>query len=177
MTLCALSAKERRVLEQVVMTTDEAQILRRAQALLWLDQGERATEVAERLYVSRSVVYKWVKQFQEQPGVDIWAGVSDAPRSGRPRTAQSVIEVLIDEVIDGDPRDLGYRSTVWTAPLLVQYLAEAHHLTVSTQSVRLALKRLRIGWKRPRHSLSRRSRTWRQAKGGSNVGSGSECER
>jgi len=32
--------------------------------------------------------------------------------------------------------------------------------------VRLAIQRLRIRWKRPRHTLALRPATWRQAKGG-----------
>jgi len=48
----------------------------------------------------------------------------------------------------------------------MQHLAEVHHLRVSRVSVNLALGRLRIRWKRPRHLLARPSPTWRQAKGG-----------
>ena len=34
-------------------------------------------------------------------------------------------------MIDGDPRPLGYRATVWTAPLLSQYLRDHHGIEVS----------------------------------------------
>jgi len=177
LTFFSLSQKERSSLEQVVRNTDDAHSLRRAQTLFWLNEGESAAEVADWLCVSRSVIYKWVRQFQERYGLEIWRRVSDEPRSGRPRTACGIIDPLIDDVIDVDPRDLGYRSTVWTAPLLEQYLVEVHQIRVSVQSVRLAIKRLGIRWKRPRHVLSKRSETWRQAKGGSNVGSRGVCGR
>ncbi len=72
-------------------------------------------------------------------------------------------------MIDLDPREFGYQSTVWTAALLVVYLSDVHHIAVSQRSVSYALERLRIVWKRPRYDLARRSRTWRQAKGGFNV--------
>jgi hypothetical protein len=49
---------------------------------------------------------------------------------------------------------------------LQQYLEEVHQLGVSRPSVSLALARLRIRWKRPRHHLARRSPTGGQAKGG-----------
>ncbi len=70
------------------------------------------------------------------------------------------------ERLDLSPDTFGYRSTVWTAPLLVRYLKEYKHLTISVQSVRLAIARLRIRWKRPRHQLALRPATWRQSKGG-----------
>jgi transposase len=172
-----LNSKERRELEGWVRTTDTASVLRRVQALLWLDEGASAGEVAELLFVSRAAVYKWVRQFQERQGLEVEERVAEGSRGGRPRTVQGVIDPLVDEVIDQDPRELGYRSTVWTAPLLVQYLAEVHQRTVSLQSVRLAIARLGISWKRPRHQLALRSPTWRQAKGGLNTGSGREHRR
>jgi hypothetical protein len=60
---------------------------------------------------------------------------------------------------------------------LRQYLEDVHDLSVSRQSVSLALVRLRIRWKRPRHHLALRTPTWRQAKGGSNAGSESGSAR
>jgi transposase len=96
------------------------------------------------------------------------ARLEPGKRSGRPRLVHGVIDPLIMEVIERDPRELGYRSTVWTAPLLRQYLQEVHHLGVSRPSVSLAIDRLGLRWKRPRHGLAPRPATWRQAKGGSN---------
>jgi len=73
---------------------------------------------------------------------------------------------LIEAVIDEDPRKLGYDSTVWTAVLLIQHLKRVHGIEVSRKSIRAALARLGIRWKRPRHQLSLRPDTWRQSKGG-----------
>ncbi|MDQ3651624.1 MAG: hypothetical protein M3458_15400, partial [Acidobacteriota bacterium] len=58
-----------------------------------------------------------------------------------------------------------------TAPLLVEYLRDEHQVVVSDDSVRAAIARLRMRWKRPRHHLALRPETWRQAKGGSNADS------
>ena len=164
-----LNNRERQGLEDLMGHPTEATALRRTQALLWLDGGESVQEVADRLRVSRQAVYKWLAQFQERKAFSLQIRVAPGARSGRPRTVRGVIEPLIDTVIDSNPREWGYQATVWTAPLLVQYLAEVHHLRVSRASVSLALVRLRIRWKRPRHQLARRSPTWRQAKGGSNA--------
>jgi transposase len=61
---------------------------------------------------------------------------------------------------------LGYRATNWTAALLREHLERAHGIEVARKSVGLAIARLRIRWKRPRHQLSLRPETWRQSKGG-----------
>lgn len=166
MTELALSYKERVQLEELVSHTQDARLIRRAYALLWLDEGETTHEIAVQLGMSQRTVYNWVDRFVEREDFALEVRLADATRSGRPCTAQGIIDPLIEAIIDTDPRERGYRATVWTAPLLVHYLADDHHLTVSCQSVRLALARLRIRWKRPRHTLALRRATWRQAKGG-----------
>lgn len=168
MTLITLSYREYKALETLATHTKNATQLRRAQALLWLDAGERVPLVAERLRVTRRSVYNWVRRFQQPGALDLSARLSDGARSGRPRAVQGLIDPLIEAALDRDPRDMGYRSTVWTAPLLTQYLWAGHHIAVSRQSVSLAIARLGLRWKRPRHTLAQRSKTWRQAKGGSN---------
>lgn len=169
----SLNRRERRRVEEIAARTDDPKALRRAQALLWRARGESAREVAERLGVSRRTIFNWGARFHHRQELAIAWRLADGPRSGRPRTAYEIIDPLIDGIIDQDPRTLGYRATVWTAPLLRQYLAEGQGIEVSRQSVSLALARLRIKWKRPRHQLALRSPTWRQAKGGLNVGSAS----
>jgi transposase len=152
---------------QLLDRTHDATQLRRAQGLLWLDDGQAVAAVADLLLVSRQTVYHWIESFRERTDLDVADRLLDAPRSGRPATALGIIDPLIDAVIDGDPRDYGYRATVWTAPLLQRYLGEAHGLETSGKSVRRAIARLGIRWKRPRHRLGLRPATWRQAKGGS----------
>ena len=101
------------------------------------NDGESIEEVAERLCVSRRTIYYWVEWFESSVGLDLASRLADAPRSGRPATAQGIIDPLIDEVIETDPRDLGYRSTVWTAALLRHYLAEYHQLVMTGLVVRI----------------------------------------
>src|SRR5512142_1606386 len=138
----------------------------RAQALLWLAEGESVEYVAELLHGSRQTVDNWADRFRMRQGLDLRARLRDAPRSGRPPTALGIIDPLIAEVIDKDPRELGYRSTNWTAALLVHYRKRDHGIETSRKSVSLAIERLRIRWKRPRHQLALRPKTWRQSKGG-----------
>lgn len=169
MTPFRLNYRERQGLENLMRQATDAIALRRIQALLWLDGGESVQQVADRLRVSRQAVYKWLVHFQACQAFALQTRVAPGRHSGRPRTVAGVIEPLMDAVIDRNPREWGYQATVWTARLLMQYLAEVHHLRVSRASVSLALGRLRMRWKRPRHQLARRSPTWRQAKGGSNA--------
>ena len=168
MTLMTLTAQEREGLQDLAARTPHADELRRAQALLWLDAGESVQEVAWRLRVARQTIYNWTRRFQVRRTRDLPARLATGHRTGRPRTVHGIIDSLILEVIDRGPREWGYRSTVWTAPLLAYYLEKEHHICVSRKSVSLAIGRLQLRWKRPRYDLARRPATWRQAKGGSN---------
>src|SRR5215208_2394454 len=138
----AVSGKERARLEELVAHTRDARQVLRAYALLWLDDGEAVPEVARRLGVTRQTVYNWAGRLALRDETEVAARLSDAPRCGRPCSAAGVIDPLNDEVIERDPRELDYRSTVWTASLLVAYLRDEHQLSVSGDSVRLAIARL-----------------------------------
>ncbi len=169
MTPLSLTERQRGELEGAAVHTPSIKPCCRAQALLWLADGESIETVAGLLHVSRQTVYNWVNRFPERDGRDLGACLSDAPRAGRPRTGGGAIDPLIAEVIDSDPRTLGDRATVWTAPLLSRYLGAHHRIAVCDRTVSRAIARLGIRWKRPRHQLARRPDTWRQAKGGSNA--------
>ena len=157
---------ERRQLLDLLGHPQGARQLRRALALVWLHEGRPVPRVAELLRVEPRTVYNWVYAFQRHTDLDPVARLRDAPRSGRPPTALGIIDPLIDAVIDADPRDYGYRPTVWTAPLLQRYLEEVPAIRTSSKSISRAIARLGIRWKRPRHRLGLRPETWRQAKGG-----------
>jgi transposase len=166
MALLTLSPRQRLELEYLASHNPVAKERCRAQALLWLDEGESAEQVADALRVSRRTVYYWADRLHERCDLDLNQRLTDTPRSGRPRTGGGGVDAWVAGIIDTDPRHLGYHATVWTAPLLVQYLRDHHDIEVSTTTVSRAIARLDIRWKRPRHQLARRSPTWRQAKGG-----------
>jgi transposase len=166
MTLLKLSARQRSDLEYLITHSSLTQERCRAQVLLRLDEGEPVESIAESLGVSRQTIYNWARRFQGRSGLDLRERLADAPRPGRPRTDHGAVDPLIAQVIATDPRELGYQSTVWTAPLLKQYLLEHHEIAVSRKTVSRAIARLEIRWKRPRHELALRPEHWRQSKGG-----------
>jgi transposase len=166
MALVSFSPRQRLELEYLASHNPVAQERCRAQALLWLEEGESAEQVAEALRVSRRTIYHWVDRLDDRDGLNLKQRLADAPRPGRPRTGDGGVDSWIAEVIDSDPRALDYHQTVWTAPLLVRYLHDHHEVEVSRKTVSRAIARLSIRWKRPRHHLGRRPETWRQSKGG-----------
>jgi transposase len=171
MAQLVIPANDLTALCELVQSTDDAILLRRAQALFWLASGDSVGDIARHLCVSRATIYNWIDRFQQRADLDLMARLSDAERSGRPARIAGVIDPIIAQLVDTDPRDFGYHQTIWTADLLRLHLRKQHHLDASVPSVKRAITRLGAIWKRPRHQLALRSKTWRQAKGGSNVAS------
>jgi transposase len=167
MTPLRLSPRQRSELEYLASHEPMAKLRCRAQALLWLDEGETVEQVADALRVSRRTGYYWMGRSHERDALGLRQRLADAPRPGRPRAADHGVDPWIADIIDTDPRIPGYHRTVRTTPLLVRYLRDHHEIEVSRKTVSRAIARLGIRWKRPRHQLARRPDTWRQSKGGS----------
>ena len=81
------------------------------------------------------------------------AALADAPRSGRPATADAVYHATLDALVDRDPRALGLPFDAWTSARLSAYLAEMTgvHITPGWLRTLLIQHRLRCG--RPKHTL------------------------
>jgi DNA invertase Pin-like site-specific DNA recombinase len=65
-----LSPRQRSDLEHLAARNPVAKERCRAQALLWLDEGESSDQVAEPLRVSRRTVYYWAERFRDRDGLD-----------------------------------------------------------------------------------------------------------
>lgn len=102
--------------------TGQAMALR-ARIVLLAAQGRTNLEIADRLEVSRLTVGKWRRKFAEE-GL---RGLSDMPRSGRPRSVsdEKVAEV-IRRTLETKPRD----ATHWSS----RAMAEETELSQSTVS-------------------------------------------
>jgi transposase len=170
MSLVELSAVEHRSLREIAKRAHDARQVKRAQALLWLDEGESVETVARQQSVSCQTVYNWVGMFQKRCDESVAERLQDRPRPGRPPDKRQAVQAMVQEVIDQDPRQWGYRSPVWTTPLLHCHLDKACGVDASKRTIRRALRGLGYRYKRPRYVLSRRSPTWRQAKGGCSEG-------
>src|SRR3954463_10134888 len=97
-----LSPRQRLELEYLATHNPAATERCRAQALLWLDEGETPEQVADSLRVSRRTVYYWVNRIHDHAGVDLRECLADAPRSGRPRAGDGGVDDWIAQVIDSD---------------------------------------------------------------------------
>lgn len=171
MGIVRLSARACEQLERVIRTGHCGREVRRAQALIWLHEGVAVSEVARRTRLSRQALYTLVGRYESQLERAVAERVRDAERSGRPATRRNRVLRVLEPLLQQSPQQYGHRAACWTVPMLRGQLAHQKQLTASDDTIRRALKRLRHRYKRPRFVLSRRSPTWRQAKGGCKLGS------
>ena len=81
------------------------------------------------------------------------AALDDAPRSGRPPTADLTYHAALDDLADRDPRALGLPFDAWTSARLSAYLAETTGVRIAPSWVRTLLIRQRFRCGRPKHTL------------------------
>jgi transposase len=151
MGILRLTPAQRRRLTRERDRAADARVYRRAVALLELDRGRPAAEVAALLGVTRQAVYRWAADFARAGDP---AALADAPRAGRPRVLDDEGLDLLEAVLGWDPQDLGLPHVGWTVPLLARTVAIGTGREPSADTVRRALGRLGYAWKRFRYVLA-----------------------
>jgi transposase len=93
----------------------------RIRVVLGCAQGESGTDIAKRLKTSIQTVSKWRRRYEAYR----FAGLSDAPRAGRPRTVlEDQVQTLVDKVRQSIPAD----ATHWS----VRSMSAATGISAST---------------------------------------------
>ena len=130
-------------------------VSQRAQMVLLSAQRRSVPEIATIFDVSRATVRFWLRRFEAQGP----AGLADEPRSGRPRTVTPEVENQLVNMITQDPQQVepNFLATIWTVAMLGVALATTLGLTVSGTTIRTALHRLGLAWRRPRLAMPRKT--------------------
>jgi transposase len=125
----------------------EARLKTRYLIILNLDEGVGPTEVARRLKVSRSTVYRVAERFCECGE----AGLIDRREENGDRKLDEQTLAVLHEIVEGSPQDFGWPRPTWTRELLVAVLHQQTgvKIDVSTMSRALALIGARRGQPKP----------------------------
>jgi transposase len=166
MALLTLTETERSTLQHAVKHAREAHVVKRAQALLWLDQGETPATVAPRLQVSRQSIYNWVHAFRARSTPSPIDRLRDQKRSGRPPTKRAAITALIRRLWQPEAEATDEQADIPRNAPALQRRLKREGVVVHERTIRRTLRALDYRYKRPRYVLARRSKTWRQQKGG-----------
>jgi transposase len=135
--------------------SSESFILRRCQILLASARGEWPSHIATEVGCSDQTVRNVLKRF-EQEGVEACL----MRRSNRPlRPKTKIDEAALErlrEMLHQSPRQFGKASSIWTLGLAAE-VSFAEGITkdlVSDEAIRLAMRRLGMGWKRAKQWIT-----------------------
>lgn len=134
----------------------------RLKAVLLVAQGMPINVVAKLLDKSFQIVYHWVASYLKHHLVD---SLYDAPRSGRPLTAQGITDKRILKELKRNPLLLGYNTTVWTVALLAAHLSTCYACNIRPFTLYRRMKAIGLRCKRPRYVYSEKDPNRAQKKG------------
>lgn len=147
-----LTRAERLVIRKLRKRPPSHAVFLRAQAVHFSSQRLTCERIAAIVARDRSTVYRWLKAFDTDGPAALRPGKSP----GRPPVADAEFQTALRQVVERNPRDLGYPFTRWTADLLTEHLRRTTHVRVSASTVRSVLKRLDYRYGRPKLDLKHR---------------------
>src|SRR5579872_2475525 len=148
-----LAWPEREALRQGLRSPD-AFTLRRCQILLASDQGQRPSRIAAALGCAAQTVRDASNAFHAE-GTACLRAKSRAPKTVHaawPRGHDDGLRALLHQ----SPRCFGKPTSLWTLGLAAEVCFERGWTArvLSGEAIRLALKRLGVGWKRAKHWIT-----------------------
>jgi transposase len=151
MSRLKLNHWQRSRLRRQLKAASDARLYRRTLAVLELDRGRPAADIADMLGVTRQSVHNWAAAFARDFDP---AALGDDERSGRPPLLTDEVEELLRSLLGRSPQDFGHPDTSWTAPLLRAEVQREAGVRASGDTIRRGLRRLGYLWKRPRYVLA-----------------------
>lgn len=136
------------------LRSSDAFVLRRCQIVLGSARGDRAPAIAHQLGCDDQTVRTVIKEFNAT-GLAVLQEGSSRPHHLRTTFSEEGCQRLQD-LLHRSPRDFGRDRGIWTLEVAAQISFEQGitDTSVSTESVRRALKRLKTKWKRAKHWIT-----------------------
>lgn len=139
---------------QAGLRSKNAFVLRRCQILMASVRGERAITIAGQLGCDDQTVRNVIKGFNQE-GLTVLQEKSSRPHELHAAIAEEDLPRLY-ALLHRGPRDCGKDTSVWSLELLAEVSFE-QGLTltlVSGETIRQAIRRLGLNWKRVKHRIN-----------------------
>jgi transposase len=149
-TVYQLKPKELAEVEKAMRQDKRAEVRQRATVIRLLHLGHKPETVAEQQLVSVPTIYNWHKLWREG-GIE---GLANKPKSGRPAKATEGYCQKLEEMLEKEPAEYGYRFAIWTSDRLRTHLEKETGILLSESRFRALLKKRGYHYRRPKHDLS-----------------------
>ena len=145
-----LQEKEIEEVEKAIRGDKRAEVRQRAIVIRLLHLGHRPEVVAEQQMVSVPTIYNWHKLWCKQ-GIE---GLANKPRKGRTPKANDAYCTKLEEMLEKEPSDYGYKFAVWTSDRLRAHLEKETGIALSEGRFRVLMKKQGYVYRRPKYDLS-----------------------
>ena len=149
-TVYQLKPKELAKIERAMRQDKRFEVRQRATVIRLWHLGHKPEAVAEQQRVSVPTIYNWHRLWREQ-GLE---GLVNQAKTGRPSKATEAYCRKLEEVLEKDPSELGYRFAIWTTDRLRAHLEKKTGILLSAGRFRALLKKRGYRYRRPKHDLS-----------------------
>jgi transposase len=144
-----LTTEELASIEQAIKNHTDLRVRERARIIRLLHLGKKPDEIGHLLSIQQGQAYYWHKRWREE-GLE---GLTDKPRSGRPKAAGEGYRQLLAKIIETDPQELGYAFVVWDAKRLMSHLEKETGVQVTEPTLLNILAEEGYVYRRPKHTL------------------------
>ena len=144
-----LNEAELSMIEEIIQSSKDVRVLKRATAIRMLHLGHKPEEVSQALSVSMPSVYNWVRRWKSEGE----CGLQDRAKSGRPPTADQAYVQVLEETLEKDPWELGYHFNLWTISRLNQHVTQVTGKQLGDERLRILLRSLGWVYRRPKEDL------------------------
>lgn len=144
-----LTREQLAVVRQAIARDKRPEVQRRATALHMLHQGMTPQEVADTLVATLGSIYNWHARWREG-GLE---ALANQPKSGAPVKATAAYWQRVGEVVELDPKELGYDFTLWTSERLIQHMVAEMGIELSVSRFRIVMRERGYVYRRPKHDL------------------------
>ncbi len=152
MILLTLTETELEQIEQIIKTSKNSRMVKRATGIRMLHLGYNAGDVGQALSVSPPTIYSWFHRWKAEG----MKGLEHHPKSGRPAVADATYLQKVEETLEQDPGELGYDFTLWTVERLNQHVSQVTGKRISDERLRLILQSRGWVYRRPKEDLGAR---------------------
>ena len=156
------TARDRTHLSEALATAITARVFRRIQAVQLVAEGGRVAESAQITGLRPRTVYHLVARYLRCHQVE---SLHDLPRSGRPPDAPNLTAAQILRALKRAPRQLGYRTNVWTVATLAAHLSDHYAGPITPWTLRRRMRAMNLVCKRPRYFYEEKDPHRAQKKG------------
>lgn len=131
-------------------------------AVCMVAQGYPISQVAKIVGKSFQIIYQWIVAYLKNHQVE---ALKDAPRTGRPVTAQDITDKRILKELRCSPWHLGFQTQVWTVATLARHLNKLYSCSISSRTLYRRMKQMGLKCKRPRYVYEEKDANRAQKKG------------